>query len=172
MRNLIFALLLLVPGFGVAQDSVVTSPLKVITVTPTVDTSAYAAGDVLQATTLTLTGACKTGKTAIIQDVVIPDLAAQTANLEAIFFNSAIASFGAINAAFDPADADLLAYFQAAVLVDTHSSFNDSSVNYAKNAGRVVRCDTNGDLYLVLVARAAATFAAATDLKVRVSFLQ
>lgn len=172
MKRLLLLFVLFIPVVC-RGDQIVIAPLKYITATPTVDTSAYAAGDVINSTVMTFAGACKWGQTVVIQDVVISDLAKNGANIDAVFFSSAISSYGAINAAFDPADADLAAYLAASpVLVDTHTAFNDNGVSAAKNVARVAKCSSAGNLYLVLVARAAITYAAATDVKVSIGLLQ
>lgn len=171
MKKLVL-LLALFPSLALAEQ-VVTSPVKRITVTPTVNTAVLSAGEVINASIVTVAGVCRTGKTAVIQDITISDLGANVVDYNVFFFNSAIASYGNANDPFDPADADLQAYLAGApIAVTSHTAMLDSSVSAAQNVARTVSCNTAGNLYMVLVAGGAQDFVNATDVKVTVGVLQ
>jgi hypothetical protein len=170
-KLLISIALLLLPGF-LSAETLITQATNSVTVTPTVDTSAYAAGDTVNTAVMTFAGACKTSNPySIVQDVIISDLSKQANSFDLLLFNSAVSGYGDANAAFDPADADL-AYLEAIIPISTNSNFNDSSVAYGANLARVIKCDSAGKIYGVLVSRATPTYGAASDVSVTISFLQ
>ena len=152
--------------------------LRYLEATPTVDTGAFATGDLIGAAAIALTGAViGDGATGLeehggyIQSVVVTDLAKQSANLDVVFFDvdPSNTTFTE-NDPFDPHDTDILQIVGVAAVTDW-KAFNDSSVGQAMNlAIPFVLENGNNILYAVLVSRGAPTYAA-TDLTLRVGIL-
>lgn len=85
----------------------VTSPDTVITITPTLDTSAYGDGDVLFATVEVAGAARAVGLTTILQSITVSDINDQGVGFDLIFFN-ANTSLGTANSAPDIDDTEVL----------------------------------------------------------------
>ena len=175
--NLLFALLLL-PSIVFAQ-TVVSSKTKVISVAPTVSTSAYSTGNLIgPKQTLTGAGACDTtvGQTGlcggIINSVTITDLEKQSADFDIIIFSSnPSATTFTDRAAFDIDDADL-PKVACVISVTTDVLFNDNAVAVNQNAGCVFSAPaTSGTLYAAVVIRSTATYSA-SGLTFRYGILQ
>jgi hypothetical protein len=162
MKKLILFLALLVPGLAEAQT-------RLVSATPTIDTSAYAAGDSMHTAAMTFTRALKgSSKAGILVSVVVADKAAQDIDLELWLFSTAPSSYGAANAAFTPSDAQLLNVV-AVVSFGSSARFAaaDNSMKFTGSIAVPVRSTNNdGDLYGVLVARGAYDADAANDLTV------
>lgn len=166
---------------GVLAENIVNTKTRVISVAPTVDTNAYASGD-LVGPMQTLTGAGAGGNlgaqngmyTGIIHSIVITDLDNQAADFDLVVFSSLPSGTTFTdNAAFDIADADLPKV--ACVLqVTTNVAFNDNAVIIANGTNCVfdARASTvPGTLYVAPVIRSAATFSA-SGLTFRYGILQ
>lgn len=167
MKRLIALIAFLaVPGIAQAQTQSILT--KFVQQSPTVDTSAYAAGDTVGAL-MTFTNVCEPKtKRGQLLGVKIFDKSATGADIDLVLFNSLPTGNGTFtdNAAFDPDDA-LLPYIAAYVAITTHKSFNDNGISYAADIVRPVKCNANSTLYGYLVARAARTQAAAADITVQ-----
>lgn len=137
---------------------------------PTVDTAAYAAGDAVGGL-LTFAGIARGGGAVVeIVQVVVTDLAKQNAPLDLVLFDRAFTPT-TDNTPFDPADADLpnLVGILNVVAAD-YASFNDNSAAIKKVS---VFCKPNtADLFGQLVARGTPTYAAATDLQIKLTAIQ
>ena len=145
---------------------------KVLTATPVIDTAIYASGDLI-GTKMTLAGAAKLSRVGRINSIVIADQAKQDAAIDVIFFDSnpSTTTF-TDNAALDVADADTLKIIASVKIVAAdYSDFADNSVA-TKAVDLGFATVGGGDLYACLVSRGTPTYAAATDLQLRVVVLQ
>jgi hypothetical protein len=157
---------------SVYADTAIITHSNVVEAVPTIETSAYASGDVI-GEKLSLSDAARSlVSTGIISSVVIVDKDSEAVDIDVVFFDANPAAFGNDNAAFDPTDADV-ANIVCVVSVTDYYTFNDNSVGIAQN----VNCpfdlgSTNTTLYAALVSRGTPTYTAATDLTLRVGILQ
>lgn len=149
--------------------------VRIVQAQPTVDTNAYAAGDLIGAAALDFgnpLGSERKELAGLIQSVTIIDLAAQAADIDVVFFdeNPSNTTFND-NAAFDPADADLDNVVGVASITDW-KSFNDNAVGQVHNLAIPFVLDGIYDkLYGALVSRGTPTFVAATDVTIRVGVM-
>lgn len=135
-----------------------------ITVTPTVDTSAYAAGDAIS-TGLTFADAGATGVlTGRIREVVVSDASAQGVNLE-LNCSNIDAAASVDQAAFDPTDAQLSSFIKP-IPIYIHTSFNDNGLSSSGDINVPYGPLASTSMDCFLVARGAPTYAAATDVSV------
>lgn len=171
MGKIILVALLLFASNAAAQaiDS------RITTVTPAVDTSAYATGEVVGGL-LTFTDAVRpTTGAGILIAAGISDKSAQAQDLELVIFESSpSASTLTDQAAFDPADADI-SKIVAVISFGSGSrfAFSDNGFKYVGSLAYPVRARdasglVSGTLYGVLVSRGTPTFAAASDVSVRI----
>lgn len=142
---------------------------------PVCDTSAYASGDLIGDAALKLefpVGHEQKERAGLIQSVSIIDLAAQAADIDVVFFdeepdNTTFTD----NAAFDPADADMEKIIGVASVTDW-KSFSDNAFGQDHNIVLpFVLTGIYDALWAVPVSRGTPTFAAATDLRIRVGIL-
>lgn len=146
--------------------------LRYVEATPTIDTSAYAAGDLIGSAVIELenavggdTGSALVG--GLVQSVVVTDLSKQSANLDVVFFDADPTNTTfSDNDAFDPDDADILNIFGTAAVIDW-SDFNDNSEGQTLNLAMPFVLDSGSSLWAVLVSRGAPTYSA-TALTLRV----
>lgn len=146
---------------------------KLIHTDLSVDTSAYASGDLLGAK-LTLSSAIRTsGGTGIIESIVLTDLAKQNAQIDVVFFDSnPSATTFTDNAALDIADADLEKIIgHVTIYASDYISFSDNAVATVRNLGLAFQASGSDDIYACLVVRGTPTYAA-DDLALRVTILQ
>ena len=165
------ALILCCLSSAIADTAIITKS-KTISVAPTVDTVAYASGD-LVGPKQTLTGAGFTGVyTGTIQSVTITDLESQNADFDLVIFSSdPSGTTFTDNAAFDIADTDLPKVV-CVIQVTTNVAFADNGVVIANGTNCVFDATaTGGILYAAAVIRSAATFTA-SGLTFRYSILQ
>lgn len=153
----------------------------VLTATPTIDTSAYATGELMGSSEISLADAVlpfsilngvNRGGSGTIQSVVIVDEDAQEVNLDVYFFDAEPSNTTFTDqAAFAPADADLDLLIGVASVTDWKST-STNSIGQANNLGMVFVLTPGARiLYAVLVTRGAPTYAA-TGLTLRVTILQ
>ncbi len=152
--------------------------IRMVEITPTIDTAAYATGELIG-----LGGVLKfptavpgdEGQTAsqsgIIQSVIITDLGKQSANLDLLFFdaNPSNTTF-TDQAAFDVDDADLINLIGVASVTDW-KAFSDNSMGQELNLAMPFTLDAGATLYAALVSRGAPNYVAATDLTIRVGII-
>jgi len=144
-----------------------------IEATPSVDTSAYASGDLLcekiEFSNLFSSEGQK-DNCGLIQSVVVSDLAKQSVNLDVVFFDSDPSNTTFTeNAALDIDDADIL-NVSGIAFVDEWYAFSDNSVGQAHNLAIPFVAGSNS-LFVALVTRGAPTYAA-SDLTVRIGILK
>lgn len=152
-----------------------TQTVNILQATPAVDTSAYAAGDLIGSAAIMLPKALGVGhkeRAGLIQSVTIIDLAKQAADIDVVFFDEKpTGTTFTDNAAFDPADADLDKIIGYASVTD-YSSFNDSAIGQVNNLViPFVLADLGAPLWAALVSRGTPTFSAAADLTLKVGIL-
>lgn len=146
--------------------------MNVVAVTPTVDTSIYASGDLI-GTKLTFSNALSAATgSGVILGAIISDAAAQAQDLELVIFgaNPSATTF-TDQAELDIDDTDL-AKVQAVISFDstTRFAYADHGVKYKSNIALPVKATSSGasgrHLYGALVSRGTPTFEAANDVTV------
>ena len=154
----------------------VGQPLKLIQVTPTLDTSAYASGD-LFADVTTITGAALgTGGLCELVSVTVVDQDDQTASAYTIYVTNLSTTWGALNAAPAPADATALG-IQAIIPIDTADwkdlgAFKVAQPRIAQNIGCICSTSGSANLYMTIVNGAGTGTFTATGWKVTFGFRQ
>jgi hypothetical protein len=136
-----------------------------ITLTPTLETSPYAASDRMGGV-LTLANAMDAdGDTGAILSIAVYDKAAQGAAFDILFFNTAPTLVSADNAALEISDADMAAYFLGRISVaasdyTTTVAGKDATLS---GLGLLVKAAAGSDnLYAVLQCQGAPTYAASS----------
>ena len=146
-------------------------PDNVITITPTLDTAAYAAGDVLFNPVEIVSAVRVNAGACTLLSVHILDKADQGENFELVFLDSNI-NLGTINAAIDISDAN-------AEHIIGHFSFANDYVDMINSQ---IRCDygiglelkagvTTTSLYVAGISKGTGTYAA-SDLKIKLGLLR
>jgi len=164
MKKIIFPLIYLTITAGAYADIVCSS------VTPTINTTAYTAGDCLHATAIEIPNASLAGGTGgYIRSIRVADKQGQGKNISAVFFKSAPSTIcTAINAGWQPADADLLLITAGGpISISSHDAFHDNGVSMANALGRPYVLTSGTSLYMGLIAEEAVTYAVG-DLTVEV----
>ena len=143
-----------------------------VALTPTLDTSQYASGDVLFTDSKLEDAGRAVGKATTLQSVAISDLAKQKKALDLLFFNAEPAT-GTYTAkgAFDLDDADALLFVGHVHIASTdYVDAADSAVGTKVNSG-LQMTPSVADLYVIGVIRDTPTYAA-SDLKITFEFIQ
>lgn len=174
-RLLPFLLLVLCPALAEAQATF----SAFVSETPTVDTAAYATGDLI-GTKLEFENALREVKgSGFITGIVIADKGAQTADLDLVIFSSDPSSTTFTdNAAFDIADADLSKIVRVVHFTSTNRfSFADNMVHELNNQLLAVRAldangSTNSTLYGALISRGTPDFVTAGDVTITIGISQ
>jgi hypothetical protein len=150
--------------------------------TLTVDTSAYATGELMGKAAggtgvasnpieLALPDTWNRAHGYLIQSVALVDQASQRAAIDVVFFNAdPSATTFTDQAALDIADADM-DKIAGVASVTTYASFADNAFGQATNLG-IVAVQPGDTLYACLVSRGAPTYAAANDLRLRVGVVR
>lgn len=140
---------------------------KIVSVTPTVDTAAYATGDLLAG--LMTFNVANAGGGGVIKSAAIVDLHSQNAAVELWLFTSTLAaSTLTLNSAATLADADLATIIPGGVIAfaTTHYfSLANNSVASREDVAIPFTADS-GNIYGILVSRGAPDYLAATDVTV------
>jgi len=142
-----------------------------ITVTPTLDTDAYADGDVLFNATEIANAVRNNGDTCILQSVHVLDKADQGKDFELVFLNASQA-LGTINAAIDISDANAekiighYAFSNGYVDLINSQILTDSGIGLLLKAGAATT-----SLYVAGISKGAGTYADG-DLKITLGFLR
>lgn len=144
----------------------------ILTATPTLDGgNAYATGDRMHTAAMQFNLAhLRDYPDVWLEQVLIADKAAQSANIDLALFSAAIAD-GTINNAFDPSDAELLTLV-GIVSITSHFAFSDNGASALRDIHlplSPVFSASGAILYGMLIARASPTYAA-SDLQVSLSF--
>lgn len=166
MKHLVFLALLLFATSAHAGE------IKCVSVTPTVDTSAYATGDLIGGK-LTFTGLGGYDQNLVLSATVY-DAAAQAVDLDLVIFSSdpSLTTF-TDQAAFDIADADLAKVAQVFNFgAISRFAFADNSVHQLLNQTAPLKVTASGansrTFYASLISRGTPTFAASTDVTVKI----
>lgn len=145
---------------------------KCVDITPTIETNAYAAGD-LMAAVMTLNVADAEGKGFFIQSVTLGDEGAESAQVKLVIFDADPDSLDAwtINGAFDPGDA-YIDDVCCRVTISSFDSWNDNGNGYATAIGCHCIPDASTNLYGALVAAESVTYDATDALTVKICGFQ
>lgn len=134
----------------------------------TVDTGgAYTAGDALSAKVELQNAVEQANGGGLVRAVYVADLAKQGADIDFLFFDDSLTSTPAANGALDLADADLAKFIGMAQVV-TDSLLADNSLSAVVPAQPIPFILVGTSLWMVPVVRGTPTYAAATDVTVRV----
>lgn len=155
-----------------AYAEVVTTKTAVVEAAPTVDTSAYATGELIGGK-LTLTNATAyTVYSGIISNVTIIDKDKEGADLDVVFFDTdPTATTFTDQAAFDPADADALNII-CTISLTTDVAFANNGLSYANNQNCPFKTNSSNTIYAAIVSRGSPTYTSSSDLLLRVGILQ
>jgi len=171
MKRLLMSLVFLIaPACAQAQ-----SITQCVTATPTVDTAIYASGDLIGAK-LTFSNALPdyTGAATLVSAEIV-DKASQAVDMDLVLFvtNPSNTTF-TDQATFDIADGDL-GYVGTAINFGSSSrfAFNDNAVKYVGSVfyplvGRTSSGALSTTLYGALISRGTPTFAASSDVTVKI----
>ena len=150
--------------------------LKLIQVTPTLDTSAYASGD-LFADVTTITGAAlATGGYCELVSVTVVDQDDQTASAYTLYITNLSTTWGTLNSAPSLADATALG-IQAIIPIDTADwkdlgAFKVAQPRIAQNIGVICQTSGSANLYLTIVNGAGTGTFTASGWKITLTFRQ
>lgn len=180
MRSLLFFIVLIVPLSAFGQTP--HRDVRVITVTPVVDTSQYASGDDIGGI-MTFTGLlCGPTKTGTVESIVITDKNNQAVEYDVVIFSSNPTSSTTTcpisgicdQQAFKPTDADL-AYVNPFINIQStdRSSFSDNGMSSLSSLRSTIKSNSTGsetgNAYVALVSRGTPTYATAGDVSVRIA---
>jgi hypothetical protein len=160
------------PGDYNSSDHVkVCTADDVITLTPTIDTGAYADGDTLfDAAAVAM--ARVSGRPVTLQSVAVTDKDDEGATIDLFFFDSSV-TFGTINAAPSISDADALKYLGHVRISSTdYLDVGGAKVACVKGIGLVLEPSGSANIYVAGVIREIKTYTAATDLQFRFGVYQ
>jgi hypothetical protein len=155
-----------VVGLVGASDSVVT-------VIPTLDTNAYASGDLLFDSTEIANAVRANGYTAILHSVTIIDKADQKVAFTLVFANAAT-DFGTLNAAPDPDDTEAATVIgHVAVAASDYLDLGANAVACVKGIGLLLKAGAaTTSLYVAGVNGTGTPTFAASDLVIQLGFLR
>lgn len=145
---------------------------NLITVTPTLDTSAYADGDVLFAPVELANAAGEYGGITMLQSAAIVDASDQGAAFDLLFFNGSSVSLGTLNAACSISDADALFHQgRVQILSSDYYDLGGCRVAGLNAIGRIMQAlPTSRSLYVGGISRGTGTYAASA-LQLRLGFV-
>lgn len=154
-------------------DVTITSPDVVITVTPTLDTNAYASGDLLFDATEVATAVRTNGGAAILQSVTVIDKADQKVAFTLGFANAAT-DFGTLNSAPDPDDTEAATVIGwVPVAASDYIDLGGASVACMRNLGLLLKAGASAtSLYIFGVNGTGTPTYAASDLVFQLGFLR
>lgn len=170
MKRIALLLCLLIPGVASAQETYFT---QFLTVSPVVDTSAYATGDLIGSKLTYIPAVRPSTKTGVFIGAVISDLAAQTADMDLVLFSdNPTGTTFTDQAALDIADADLPKVIAVIPFRSTGVyTFADNGV-HTTNSVMVPVKSLNSTIYAALVSRGTPTFASSADLKITLAIAE
>jgi hypothetical protein len=156
----ILTLLMSVPAFALERRS-----YRTVTVTPTLDTSAYATGDRM-GTVMTLSNvALENGGEVTLDGIGITDVNVQSAAFDILFFNASPTLISADNAAISLLDSEMSGKgvgWQAIVAGD-YTAAASSSIAYKGDLNKPLKAAAGTkNLYALLVSRGSPTYAASS----------
>lgn len=141
------------------------------TVSPTVSTSAYADGDNIGGTEYQLQSVVNNDQGGFVWTITVLDYAKQTPAFTLVFFSAEPSNTTFTdNAALDIHDSDMPYYIgHVSIEAADYASFSDNAAATKTDVG-IGYVALSDNLWVVLVADGAATFAAATDLVINIIF--
>lgn len=146
--------------------------IRTVSSSPTVDTNIYASGDLIGTKMTFDLAAFRDADGVTLEQVLLVDLAKQSANIDLILFaTDPTGTTFTDNAAFDVADADM-AKIVAVVPLTTHHVFSDNSISRGTQLAiplPLVISAATPAVYGALVSRATPTFTAGTDVRVQMT---
>lgn len=144
-----------------------------VTATPTITAGAYAAGDAVGGKLTFSNVADGSGRSILINTLVLKDLAKQLASLQLVLFNQ---DFTATldNDPFDPTDADLANCCGIIPITGSdYGSFNDNAVAVVRSVGLELALSGSNDLYgQLFTVSSTPTYASTSDISVTLVGLQ
>jgi len=154
------------------QIGTVGSPDNAVTITCSLDTSAYADGDVLFDTQEVALAARVNGGTTILQNVVITDISDQGQALDLIFFN-ANTSLGTENSAPDIDDTEVLTVIgRISVSSSDYYDLGANRVACVRNLGLLMEAGGGTtSLYVAGVSRGTGTYSA-SGIQIQFGFMR
>ena len=154
------------------NTSLVYTPDIVVTVTPTLDTNAYTAGDLLFDSTAIAGATREAGGTTILESVTILDKADQKVPFTLVFANAAT-DFGTLNSAPDPDDTEALTVVGWVPVATTdYLDLGASSVACIRNIGLLLATSGATSLYVAGINGTGTPTYAAGDLVIQFGFLR
>lgn len=151
-------------------------PLTLIQVTPTLDTSAYASGDLFADVTTITSAALGTGGYCELVSVTAVDQDDNTASAYTIYVTNLATSWGSLNVAPAPADATLLGI--QAIIPIASGDWLDlgggkvAQPRIAQNIGCICKTSGSANLYMTIVNGAGTPTNTASGWKVTFTFRQ
>ena len=143
--------------------------MPVLSITPAVDTSIYATGDVIDGI-LTLTGIGARGR--FLTHIVIVDQDGEKVQIDFFFFNALPTGTYTDNAAFAVDSADYSKLIDGvAVLTSDYLDAGSDAIAKKTPINLEINPTADDNLYVIPVVRGAPTYAAATDLRFDFGFL-
>lgn len=154
-------------------DVTVSSPDIVITVTPTLDTNAYASGDLLFDATEIANAVRAIGGHAILQSVTLLDKSDQGVAMTLVFANAAT-DFGTLNSAPDPDDTEAETVIgHVAIGAGDYLDLGASKVACVKNLGLLLKAGAaTTSLYVAGINGAGTPTYAASNLILQLGLLR
>ena len=149
------------------------TPGDVITFTATVETAAYADGDLLFDATSVADFVRANGGRAIIQSITVYDKGDQGVAFD-LFSSPVTVDFGTVNSAVSISDADAILGVQRVCRVESSDYIDLGGVRVAtlSNIGLVVEADSaSRAIFLAGVTRGAPTYASTSDLVFRIGLV-
>lgn len=144
----------------------------------TVDTAIFAAGDAMHSSVITLSNVVQGSvPSARIESVTVVDQANQKSALDILFFSANPSNTTVtVNGALDVDDGDLDNYFlgHISVAATDYASLADNAYGTKQGISLPVFSSRQGvrDIYCIVVCRGTPTFAAATDLRIKLGIKQ
>lgn len=136
---------------------------RIVSITPTLDTNAYATGDQL-GTLMTITNAVKSMACSFLDSIIVVDGAKQDADITIYFFSAAPTVTSSDNAALNIADAEMAAYCIGWIDI-TASDYRDTSANgtaTVRGLNFPVQSAGTDNLYAIMQAVGTPTYAASS----------
>jgi hypothetical protein len=147
------------------------APGDVISVTPTLDTSAYASGDTLFDSTAVASAVRVSAGRAVLQSITVIDKDDQGVALDLFVFDSSV-TFGTANAAPSISDADAAKCLGfAQVLAADYIDVGGAKIACVKNIGLPLEAASGTTLYIAAITRGTPTHTA-SGLVIRIGLLQ
>lgn len=144
----------------------------VVTVTPTLDTSAYASGDLLFDSTEAAAAARTTGGATLLESVTIIDKADQKVAFTLVFANAAT-DFGTANSAPNPDDTETATIVgHVAIAATDYLDMGGASVACIRNLGLLMQTSGTTSLWIAGVNSTGTPTYAASDLVFYLGFLR